>query len=200
MNIRYFTSCALLLISLVGCNSKKSQENQTYLNDKFNKEKRLIDSSGVQIENDNSLNNKIKDYLNDKFLTDEDKRVISERDRKFKFYEIDLNEDGKNEIFVNLTSPYFCGTGGCTILLLSNGLELITKFTVTNSPIFVEPTLKNGWKILSVYSNTEWKQLVYSDGKYPSNPSVLKKAPYDAPSGHAEMIFGENEPSEFNEF
>ena len=52
---------------------------------------------------------------------------------------------------------------------------------------------KNDWKILTVKSGNEWKELDFSNGKYPSNPSILKKAPYDAPSGHAELIFGETD-------
>lgn len=126
--------------------------------------------------------------------TAQDADLLTEYDRRFQFYKTDLNGDGQDEIFVRLMGPYFCGSGGCTFLLLDKYGEIITKFSVTRAPIFIEPTKKNGWSILLVKDRGELKELVFDQGSYPSNPSVLPKAPYDAPSGHAEIIFSE----EFN--
>jgi len=67
--------------------------------------------------------------------------------------------------------------------------EVITKFTVTRAPIFVESTKENGWALLLVRDSGVFKELKFNDGTYPSNPSVLPKAPYDAPSGHAQVMF-----------
>lgn len=131
----------------------------------------------------------IADYLNTRFLKPEDKNVISTADKRFQLYQSDLNNDGKKEAFVYLNSPYFCGTGGCTVLLLSPEQELITRFTVMRPPIFIEPTEKNGWKVLTVQAEGQWKELVYHNGSYPSNATVLEKASYDAPSGHAVIAF-----------
>lgn len=161
----------------------------------INKEEKAVVAQNptVQSNTDDSLALSIAKYLNNKFLKPEDKKVIPEIDRKFSLYQSDLNKDGQKEVFVYLNSSYFCGTGGCTILLLSPNQELITKFTVTNPPIFIEPTVKNDWKILTVKSEGVWKELIYVNGSYPSNPSVLDKATYDAPSGHAEIAFDEKE-------
>ena len=45
-----------------------------------------------------------------------DMNGLTENDRQFQFYKIDLNNDGNQEIFVRLMSSYFCGSGGCTFL------------------------------------------------------------------------------------
>jgi len=134
----------------------------------------------------------IKNYITTKLITIEDLKLIPEDQRKFQIYQIDLNNDGENEIFVNFITSYFCGSGGCTILLLNNQLKPITKFTVTRTPLFAEQTLKNGWRLLLTKSEGELKELVYNDGTYPSNPSLIEKAPYDAPSGHSEIMFDIN--------
>jgi len=144
-----------------------------------------------QSEND-TLADKIRDYITTDFLTDTDLASMPVEQKKFQFYQIDLNNDGKNEVFVKFTTSYFCGSGGCTILLLNNKFGLITKFTVTKTPLFAEQTLKNGWRILLTKSEGELKELIYTNGTYPSNPSLLEKAPYDAPSGHSEIMFDPN--------
>jgi hypothetical protein len=134
----------------------------------------------------------IKNYIITKLLTIEDLKLIPEDQRKFQIYQIDLNNDGENEIFVNFITSYFCGSGGCTILLLNNQLKTITKFNATRTPLFAEQMLKNGWRILLTKSEGELKEMVYNDGTYPSNPSLIEKAPYDAPSGHSEIMFDIN--------
>lgn len=182
---------SLALMSIAACKKVDHKEVVTNVSEEQIEESHSTKNVTTE-EEYSKLALAIKEYLNNTFLTAADKRVISEDEKKFSFYEIDLNNDGSKEIFIYLKSTYFCGSGGCTVLLLSDKLNLITKFTVTNTPIFAEPTVKNGWKILSIKSNGEWKELTYADGKYPGNPTVLKKASYDAPSGHAEVIFSED--------
>ena len=133
-----------------------------------------------------NLQNFLKNY------TASDYENLTENDKRFQFYEVDLNDDGNKEIFVRFMGPYFCGTGGCTFLLLDKYAEIITRFTVTRAPIFIEQRKHNGWSLLLVKDSAVFKELVYENGSYPNNPSVLPKAPYDAPSGHAEVMFDEN--------
>ncbi len=142
-----------------------------------------------QSTNEQTANN-LKVFL--KNYTGDDYASLSDLDKKFQFYELDLNDDGNKEIFVRLMGPYFCGSGGCTFLLLDKYGELITKFTVTRAPIFRESKKVNGWSLLLVQDSGVFKELVFENGSYPPNPSVLPKAPYDAPSGHAEVMFDEN--------
>ena len=134
----------------------------------------------------NNLKSFLKNYVGN------DYEFLTDLDKKFQFYSKDLNGDGNEEIFVRLMGPYFCGSGGCTFLLLDKYGEVITKFTVMRAPIFIEPSKINGWSLLLVKDSGVFKELVYENGSYPSNPSVLPKAPYDAPSGHAEIMFDEN--------
>lgn len=163
-------------------------------------EKEALVSDFVKQSVDDELADKINSYITTKFLTEGDLELIPEGQRQFQFYQIDLNNDGENEVFVNLMTSYFCGSGGCTILLLNNQLKPITKFTAIRTPLFAEQTLKNGWRILLTKSEGEFKEMIYNNGTYPSNPSVIEKAPYDAPSGHAEIMFDINfsKPKTYN--
>ncbi len=60
----------------------------------------------------------------------------------------DLNGDGKDEAFVYLMGPYFCGSGGCTLQLFSrtpNGYLLVNDFPITRLPVLVAPSRHQGW-------------------------------------------------------
>ena len=129
----------------------------------------------------------LKNFLRN--YTVDDYELLTENDKHFQFYKVDLNDDGNEEIFVRFMGPYFCGSGGCTFLLLDKYGEVLTRFTVTRAPIFIEPKKINEWSLLLVRDSGVFKELVFENGSYPSNPSVLPKAPYDAPSGHAEVMF-----------
>ncbi len=129
---------------------------------------------------------KIAHYIANEYLTPGDLKAITMSERKFHYQQIDLNGDGKMEVFVSFYTPYFCGTGGCAMLLLNDHLKPITKFTVTRPPIYADPEMKNGWKILYFQNDNTWKALTYENGKYPSNPSVLPnsfKKPSDKEGG-----------------
>lgn len=131
---------------------------------------------------------KIKGFLNQEYLKNHDQNAITPDQKHFQLYPFDLNNDAKKEVFVYLNSTYFCGSGGCTILLLSDELKLITKFTVTNPPIFVQPSETKEWKTLFIKSEGEWKELSFEEGTYPSNPTLVKRAS-NKPSDQAEIIF-----------
>lgn len=93
----------------------------------------------------------------------------------------DLNGDGKDEIIVYLMDAKWCGSGGCSTLILAprdSGYILITRTSVTQLPIRVLSTKTNGWHDLGVWvqgggirSGYEAK-LRFNGTKYPSNPSV----------------------------
>jgi len=111
--------------------------------------------------------------LQDLYKDDLAKNLIQENSRKFIFFEYDLNEDGKKEIFVGLTGGYFCGSGGCTQLILDDQGNVISTFSVSGYPVIIDINKTNGWKDLIMYSGSK-NRIVKFDGKtYPSNPSVL---------------------------
>jgi len=154
-------------------------------------EKTVTQIEFVRQSTDEQTANNIKNFLINDYLKD-DLQLLQPNDRKFQFYKIDLNSDGKEEIFVRFMTSYFCGSGGCTFLLLDKYGEVITEFSVTRPPIFVEPSKENGWALLLVKDSGVFKELIFKMGTYPSNPSVLPKAPYDAPSGHAQVMFDDD--------
>jgi hypothetical protein len=111
--------------------------------------------------------------LQDLYKDDLAKNFIQENSRIFIFFEYDLNEDGKKEIFVGLTGGYFCGSGGCTQLILDDQGNVISTFSVSGYPVIIDINKTNGWKDLIIYSGNK-NRIVKFDGKtYPSNPSVL---------------------------
>ncbi|QOD61982.1 hypothetical protein H9I45_05935 [Polaribacter haliotis] len=137
-------------------------------------------------END-ELANKIGKFFRENYLKS-DIDILTENDKKFQLAEVDLNNDGKKEIFINFMTPYFCGSGGCNILLLNQDLKQITKFTVMQTPLFLQKETTNGWKNMLIRSGKDFRQLLYKNGKYPSNPSVVKKYPY-SPNAHDWVLF-----------
>ncbi|SHH70616.1 Staygreen protein [Clostridium grantii DSM 8605] len=92
---------------------------------------------------------------------------------------IDLDEDGKPEIFVYLIGPTVCGTGGCSAAIFKQSLnryELISKFSLVRNPIIITNNKTNGFgDILMFVSGGGIKsfiaELKYTKNGYPSNPS-----------------------------
>lgn len=144
----------------------------------------------------NNSEQKIKNYIVNTFLQADDLRAIEEKDRKFRFQQIDLNNDGKMETFISFFTPYFCGTGGCSAVLLDNNLKPITKFTVTNPPFYVESAQESRWPIIYLQNNGQWKRLNYKNGKYPSNPSVAEDSKPPETANLTEVL----EPSSSTEY
>lgn len=112
--------------------------------------------------------------LASKYKAEIEKGVIAETSRKFIYSEYDLNGDSKKEIFVGLTGPYFCGSGGCSIYLLDNQGNVITCFSVSEYSIAIDTKKTNGWNDLLIESNGKFHVMKFNGTKYPSNPSVQK--------------------------
>jgi hypothetical protein len=94
---------------------------------------------------------------------------------------IDLNGDGSKEVIVYLSGRSWCGSGGCTMLVLTpNGssYRVVTETTITWPPVRVLRSKTNGWHDISVWIQGGGIQPGYEaelsfDGTtYPSNPSV----------------------------
>lgn len=183
---KYVSLLCLILIGLTfqSCNNETSKENEEL-------EQNQIENSSISdVEtdtSDNQLVGKIKAYLSNRFLTDGDKRAITKEQRKFQYYKVDLNNDDKDELFISFQNSYFCGTGGCTMLLLDNEFELITRFSPTRA-LYIKDEMQNGWNILSTKIEGKWRNLIYKNETYPSNPTIVEIS-NNPPSTHARILF-----------
>lgn len=178
----------ILIITACVFSSCKNQDSkgESIEVDSTEVEEPLVDD--YENEEDKRLIDRVENFLLTDYLDERDLRSISKDQRKFQVSQVDLNNNGQKEIFINLTSSYFCGTGGCTVLLLDPQFNLITEFTVTRTPIYVEDNTQNGWKILKVNSEGKWRNLIFENGSYPSNPSVEETAKQE-PSTKSEVLF-----------
>lgn len=93
----------------------------------------------------------------------------------------DLNDDGKTEAIIHLTSNNWCGSGGCTTLVLvreGDSWRVLTEISITRPPIRVLTKKSNGWRSIAVRVqgggiHPGYEAELRFDGKtYPTNPSV----------------------------
>lgn len=99
---------------------------------------------------------------------------------------IDLNDDGRKDAIVVFNSSYWCGTGGCTMLVFAGEpdqtFRLISETSLVRPPITVAKTKTNDWHDLAIVVSgggvPPSKVVMKFDGqKYPSNPSALSGMP-----------------------
>lgn len=104
-----------------------------------------------------------------------------DRTTKYSAAFIDLNGDGAQEVIVYITGRAWCGSGGCTTLVLApakSGYRVISRIPITRPPIRILPRIANGWHSLGVWVEGGGVQAGYEaelsfDGrKYPRNPSL----------------------------
>jgi hypothetical protein len=70
---------------------------------------------------------------------------------RYVYGRIDLNGDGRDEVLVYTLGPFFCGTGGCNLLLLTPGPEgysLVNDFPISRLPVVVAARKTEGWSDL----------------------------------------------------
>jgi len=118
----------------------------------------------------------IRSELQAKFKDDLEKNLIDSLSRQFTYSEIDLNGDGKNEVFVGLTGPYFCGSGGCSFYLLDAEGKTLSDFSVSDYPVVVDSESSNGWKNLLISSGGKYHVIKFDGSRYPANPSTEPEA------------------------
>lgn len=106
----------------------------------------------------------------------------------------DLDGDGAEEAIIYLGGPYFCGTGGCNLLVLTQAGPMwrsVGDVSVSRTPVRVLNTETNGWRDLTVEVSgggaTPATALLNFDGEsYPENASVAPEA--DASSAGTEVL------------
>ena len=177
----YLLPAILIITSFIQCQSgNKKFNSNANTTSSFNTSKAEKSS---ETESDNSKSDKydaqrkekieqVRSFLQSYLKVDLSKGLIDTMSRQFQLQVADLDNDGNNETFVGLTGPYFCGSGGCTFLLLDHTGRLNTRFTVASYPVIVDSTFTKGWRDLLVQSGGKFHRLKYTGVKYPPNPSV----------------------------
>ncbi|MBZ0115046.1 MAG: hypothetical protein K8J08_21475 [Thermoanaerobaculia bacterium] len=88
----------------------------------------------------------------------------------------DLDSDGVDDLVVLMSSPGWCGSGGCTLMMFhgtQEGFELISDCSVVGDPVRISSSESHQWKDLIVYSRGKGDVRLRFDGKvYPHNASV----------------------------
>ena len=99
----------------------------------------------------------------------------------YKRADADLNGDGRKETIVYFTDRTFCGSGGCTLVILSprrNGYRVVLRSTVTRLPIMLLATSTHGWRDIGVTVQgggtvqAYEARLRFNGYRYPSNPTM----------------------------
>ncbi len=99
---------------------------------------------------------------------------------------VDLNGDGIPEAVVYLMGQRWCGSGGCTMLVLArddSSYRVITKIPITRLPIRVLTRASHGWRSLGVRVQgggivTGYEaELAFDGATYPENPSTPPARP-----------------------
>jgi hypothetical protein len=115
--------------------------------------------------------------------------IVSDPSMKSRYVAVraDLNSDGKDEVFVYLKGGFFCGSGGCNLLLFSQGMDgysLLADISTSDPPIIVSEVKNDGyadfWRMQSGGGPSEYVQHSYQNGKY-SEKSRIPSA--KAPAG-----------------
>ena len=99
---------------------------------------------------------------------------------------VDLNGDRQAEVVVYLSGGGWCGSGGCTTLILKrNGddFRVVTRITISRLPILILPTASHGWRdiIISVAGGGVEPggevALSFDSHTYPTNPTMPPAKP-----------------------
>jgi len=102
----------------------------------------------------------------------------------FEYALVDLNEDGIVDAVVLLTGQHWCGSGGCSLLILrghAGAFTVVSTSTISNQPIKLSPEKQNGWHTLLVSVKgggiePGFVVMPFNGRKYPTNPSVQPRA------------------------
>lgn len=169
---------AFTLAVLSSCNNKKEIEVTEVKTDSISVDTPVEVKDTVQYKE--STNNPktvdlVRTVLQNKIFK-ADTASIDAKNRKFIIDEIDLNNDGKKEIFVGFNGMDFCGNAGCDAYLLSHEGDVISKFTIVQYPIVISDSKsKDNWQDLIITSRGVDYLVKWNGKKYPSNPSMEPK-------------------------
>lgn len=181
---------AFAILGMISCQNKEKTEDKsiikTIAEDTLSKTAAgTADVSDAPVKDDKTVE-LIRKQLN--ILLKADLPAMTKDDRFFYYEAFDLNNDKKDEYFVGFSNPYFCGSGGCSGYILNNDGSVINKFTVTDFPIYVTTTPTEKFYDLIMESGGKLYHIKFSNGKYPSNPSVQHEHKGEVPKESSKVL------------
>lgn len=103
---------------------------------------------------------------------------VAKRDPQWPPYvaaSVNLDKRG-GQVLVYLAGQGWCGSGGCTLLILTpegGSYRVVSKTTITSPPIRVLDHITNGWHDISVTARDRGAvTLAFTGTRYPGNPSL----------------------------
>ena len=143
------------------------------------------------------LNNSLEDFLRSYIGV-----PTKGRTTRYSAAFVDLRDDGTREAIVYLTSDGWCGTGGCTLLILAPegaSYSVITKIPGVRLPVRVLAATSNGWHDISVVTGKPlYEAVVPFDGEtYPSSasmPPAARPASSEVPGRIVMPVTAEDKP------
>lgn len=117
--------------------------------------------------------------------------AAEQRPGPFRMAQVDLNDDGRNEVIIRFDRGDSCGSGGCSAFILTPegaGQRMVLRATLTRLPFRKLETRTNGWADLGVTVGgggmpRQEMRLRYDGVSYPANPTTLPAAPSNAGAG-----------------
>lgn len=112
---------------------------------------------------------------------------------------VDLNGDGTDEVLAYVMGPMVCGSGGCNLYVLARegeGWRVVTRTSVTQTPVGVLTSSTNGWRDLAVSiggggAQAGWVRLTYDGRTYPTNPTAPPATPLEGQPDVTTLIASE---------
>ena len=176
--IKVFTVMCLTLsiFSLTSCGSNSdtnTQEENTNVKDESSRSSNNSESNIILLENEkiasvlseNEKNPELEKVLKEKYDLDES----DAKKTRYYYNYVDLNGDGKNEIFAEVVGPFTSGSGGDSAIIYTenNGiLEEIDDFSLITNPVIISDEKTNGWNNIIVESSDDTAEKKYVVLKY----------------------------------
>lgn len=115
----------------------------------------------------------------------------------------DVNGDGRIDALVYLDGPAWCGSGGCTVLVMEaipeEDAEELGRFapaaeiSLMHGPVTVAPTTSHGWHDLVVEDEGgRWRRLRFDGETYPFSPGDGERL--DAAPVGGTVLFDDSRP------
>ncbi len=130
------------------------------------------------------------------FLGDQG-QVLDAR-QPFEYVFFDLNDDGTRDALILLSGPNWCGTGGCTLLVLrgqGDRFTVLSQSTLVHKPLMAADSKTAGWRDLLINISggglpSQTVALRFNGQAYPPNPTT--SAPVVSGNVNGTILFAEN--------